>query len=80
MRIRGEDGFVEEKDRRLDTRKRKAQQPTFTSFEEYVKRCHDMVVSDALLAEKIRSAGMDYTYPPLKLSDELEEAWKKYEM
>ena len=80
MRIRGEDGFVEEKDRRLDTRKRKAQQPTFTSFGEYVKRCHDMVVSDALLAEKIRSAGMDYTYPPLKLSDELEEAWKKYEM
>ena len=70
--------FREERDKRLQRRKEKAiTSDAFPSWEAYLKRCHKMVEKDALLARKIKEAGIDYNYPLLQMDADMKAAWEK---
>lgn len=68
-------GFIEERDERLMKRKERAKEPAFASYESYLHKCHKMVENDQKLAARIKEAGIEYTYPPLKMDPQMEREW-----
>lgn len=76
IEYRGRSGFIQEKDKRLSIRKQKAEEIRFESEESYLKKCHQMVMNDRKLAEKIKEVGINYTYPPLEMDSEMKAKWE----
>jgi len=76
----GEEGFVEERDKRLQKRKSEAlEKSRCWSREDYVKKCYRMVEKDKKLSQKIKDLGIDYTYPVLELDPGVESEYRQYE-
>lgn len=77
IRARNRVEFTPDKDKRLTQRKRNAIQESSCSgsYEAYVKKCKTMVKIDMKLAKKLKAAGIDYEYPVLEITPEMEKEW-----
>eukprot|EP00210_Caulerpa_lentillifera_P007329 g7005.t1 len=78
IRERGRQEFSPDKDKRLNRRKREAirESSTSGSYEAYIKKCRTMVETDRKLSERLKAAGIDYEYPLLEITPEMEKEWK----